>query len=244
MARDIEDLANINHRASQLKSTHGVSSPTYESFISSNVNGYDKVLDFGSANHSDATSNLGEKSAHHSVCANNKSVIAVDIVEHGVNRFPNSVYKTLNLLELNKEQQLEKVGRVDAIFAGNIIEHLSNPGLLLELASNLLGAGDKLILTTVNPVWFIGIWDRLFSTYYSNCIDHTVILGAPEFLELAERYGFTLDEWNFIGKMDMMSRFGMGGPFIGRLSNLIYRLVRTLDFSPAYNMLGCVLTKK
>jgi hypothetical protein len=242
--RDIEERSLIEDRNRVLTGSRGLAFPTYESYIKSQVTQRQRVLDFGSANHSDETTIIGEKSAHQIVCESNHSVVAVDIVTHGAIRFANSIYLTVNLFDLTKEKQSEALGTIDSIFAGNVIEHLSDPGKLFELAKNLLEVDQKLVLTTVNPVWFIGIWDRLFLSYHSNCIDHTAILGPPEFIELAERYGFKVQEWNLIGKMDMTPRFGMGGRFIGRVTGLLYRAIRRIDASPAYNLIGCVLVKK
>lgn len=58
-------------------------------------------------------------------------------------------------------------GPYDAIFAGELIEHLDNPGLFLENAARSLRPGGTLLLTTPNP-------------FYSNQFAKVLKYGRPQ----------------------------------------------------------------
>jgi len=144
-----------------------------------------------------------------------------------------------NLRERLQEKDLE----FDLFFAGNVIEHLSNVGLLFETANLILRDKGKLVITTVNPLWFIGLWDRLTLRYQSNCIDHVSLLGPQELIEFAERYGFSFDSWSYIGIGNMVNRFQPGGKIKGRAIGTLYGLIRKKKLAPAYNLIGVVMVK-
>ena len=52
--------------------------------------------------------------------------------------------------DLEHLEQLELDSKFDVIVGGEIIEHLSNPGLFLSGVKRFMGPGTELILTTVN----------------------------------------------------------------------------------------------
>lgn len=243
MNYSIEDPELIIQRTKQIKYSNVNSFNTYGDIIRDTVSGNQKVLDFGSANHSSTTTNIGNVSAHQIICENNKQVLAVDIVEHSSLRFSNSKYVNQDFLALDAAEQLDAVGNVSLVFAGNVIEHLSSPGDLFQLAHNVLPVGGEFVLTTVNPLWIIGLFDRWKIGYQSNCVDHTLLLGPPEIIELAERYGFSLIMWAYVGIDDMTPKFEPGGRISGRLIGLLYRYLRKKNQPPAHNLVGFKLVK-
>jgi hypothetical protein len=220
-----------------IEAKQGPNISTYNNYIEFYVKDKSRVLDFGSANHSEETSTIGTRSAHEVICQNNKVVIAVDIEEHTGKKFMNAKYFQTNLFDPKKSRPSE-IGKVEVLFAGNVIEHLESPGNLFELAKDVLVYQGEIIITTVNPVWAIGVYDRINIGYQSNCVDHTVLIGVPEILEYANRFDLTLEEWNYIGKIDMTKRFEPGGKVLGRLIGLAYRFARHRDLPFAYNLVG------
>ncbi len=237
MAKNIEDSNLIKSRTEMIEAKQGPNKSTYNNYIETYVKEKSRVLDFGSANHSAETSIIGARSAHEVICQNNKEVIAVDIEEHTGKKFINAKYFQTNLFD-DKKSRLSEIGKVEVLFAGNVIEHLESPGNLFELAKDVLVDQGEIIITTVNPVWAIGVYDRINIGYQSNCVDHTVLIGVHEIVEYANRFDLTLQEWNYIGKLDMTNRFEPGGKVLGRLIGLAYRFARHRDLPFAYNLVG------
>ena len=58
-----------------------------------------------------------------------------------------------------------RYGTFDVIIAGELIEHLKNPGVFVEHCKSLLNNGGIFILTTPNPFGFPLIVQVLFEGY-------------------------------------------------------------------------------
>jgi SAM-dependent methyltransferase len=254
MKRNIEDLSLIESRKDKVSHLKKENYSTYVGFIKDKCGGA-RVIDFGFANHSENTTNLYEVSSHQTIAEIASQVLAIDIVDYSGKRFENCKYYMGNILGIEKEGKQggaqvlkdllgEENLTFDVFFAGNVIEHLSNPGQLFETAMLLLRENGKLVITTVNPLWFIGLWDRATLNYQSNCIDHVSLIGPQELIEFAERYEFTVESWSYIGISNMVSKFQPGGRVKGRLTGLLYNFLRKRSLAPAFNIVGVVMVKQ
>jgi 2-polyprenyl-3-methyl-5-hydroxy-6-metoxy-1,4-benzoquinol methylase len=100
----------------------------------------DNVLDVGCASCDYADGNVW---LHELLCRKARRVVGVDLITPdmaaGANNY-NIVTTDAESMKLNE--------RFDLIVAGELIEHLSNPGFFLECAKNNLKEGGRLILTT------------------------------------------------------------------------------------------------
>lgn len=95
------------------------------------------VLNVGCAQNPEIHSELGKKS---------RKIIGIDINAYGIKQMKKRGH---DVYEMNAEN-IKLNGKFDYILAGEIIEHLSNPGLFIEKAVELLAPNGKLILTTPN----------------------------------------------------------------------------------------------
>lgn len=88
------------------------------------------------------------------ICEINANCIGVDIDDEGVRILNEQGYNTLNAnvesMELNKS--------FDTIVAGEIIEHLLNPGLFLKNMVRHLKPEGRLVITTPNPFYAKQSW--------------------------------------------------------------------------------------
>ena len=85
--------------------------------------------------------------------------------------------------------------RFDVIVAGDIVEHLSNPGALLARSAEHLAEGGVLLITTPNPVTPIRLLRVLTGGRVPAHSQHTCWFSAKVLAQLAGRYGFeVMDE--------------------------------------------------
>jgi len=85
--------------------------------------------------------------------------------------------------------------RFEVIVAGDIIEHLANPGALLARAAEHLSDGGVLLITTPNPVTLVRLLRLLTSGRVKAHSEHTCWFTAKVLAQLAARYGFeVIDE--------------------------------------------------
>lgn len=76
-----------------------------------------------------------------------EAVVGLDLVESEVKRMQKAGYD----VRVGNAETFELDCRFDVIVAGELVEHLSNPGLFLDRCREHLSEGGRLILTTPNP---------------------------------------------------------------------------------------------
>ena len=103
--------------------------------------------------------------------------------------------------------------RFDTIVAGELIEHLSNPGAFLESARKHLAPGGRLVLTTPYPFCLMGFLYAMLK-YPKTCqnLEHTCWFCPQTFKELSGRAGLRIAHW------ELFPMYGTGDP------SLAYRL--------------------
>ena len=82
---------------------------------------------------------------------------------------------------------------VDIIVAGDTIEHLTEPGRLLDVVDNLADPGTRLILTTPNALG-LGIFMRNLRGKQVEGPDHVCSFNAFTLSRMIERYTWKVDE--------------------------------------------------
>lgn len=85
----------------------------------------------------------------------------------------------------------------DVLLAGEIIEHLSNPGLFLEGVKPYLSAASILLVTTVNAYCAHRFLHSLLTGRESVNPDHTMYFSRVTLTRLAEAHGYKVDDLRF-----------------------------------------------
>jgi 2-polyprenyl-3-methyl-5-hydroxy-6-metoxy-1,4-benzoquinol methylase len=120
--------------------------------------------------------------------------LGVDIDERGIEEMKQEGYDAI----VEDAQNLSINERFDVIVAGEIIEHLPNPGGLFESAKDHLCKNGLLIITTPNPFALIR-----FVTYFSPIHNFSVFEEHVSWFDritlrqFASRYGFTEKEYHY-----------------------------------------------
>lgn len=91
------------------------------------------------------------------------------------------------------------VGRkFDVIFAGDLIEHLSNPGLFLGRAKAHLNPGGRLVLTTPNAFNLFNLAEKFSKDEPTVNFDHTCYFNSKTLRTLLEKNGWTMGKPAFL----------------------------------------------
>jgi len=80
--------------------------------------------------------------------------------------------------------------RFDLIFASDLIEHLSNPGLFLDACRTHLKSGGSLILTTPNTFNLFNLTEKLSKDEPTVNADHTCYFNKKTLRVLLSKCGF------------------------------------------------------
>lgn len=129
----------------------------------------------------------------------------------------------------------------DTIVAGELIEHLANPGLFLTRSLNHLRPGGRIVLTTPNPFSLLFISYALFK-YPKTCenLQHTCWFCPQTIKELAGRCGFKIEHfelfddyppgspsWRYRVFVGLRSCFGFALPRLFAKNRMLLVLVPT-----------------
>lgn len=79
----------------------------------------------------------------------------------------------------------------DVIFAGDLIEHLSNPGLFIKAATRHLKLGGRLVLTTPNCFNLFHLTEKLTKREPTVNPDHTCYFNEKTLAQLLAKNGIT-----------------------------------------------------
>lgn len=109
----------------------------------------------------------------------------------------------------------------DVIFAGDLIEHLSNPGLFLDTAKQHLAPGGRLILTTPNTFNLFNIAEKL--TKYEPTVnpDHTFYFNSKVLAKLLEKNGMHADAVHYVYSLEYTHKESFKKKFL----NLLYAIL-------------------
>lgn len=88
------------------------------------------------------------------------------------------------------------------IFAGDVIEHLSNPGLFLEACKAHMDQDSMLILTTPNTFNLFNMAEKLTKDEPTVNSDHTMYLNHRTLRTLLEKSGLTLEQIHYIYSLE------------------------------------------
>jgi 2-polyprenyl-3-methyl-5-hydroxy-6-metoxy-1,4-benzoquinol methylase len=134
------------------------------------------------------------------------SVHGGDINQESLRKMRDAGYS----VEYMDAQAIDPAGeKFDTIVAGELIEHLENPGLFLRGCHARLAAGGQLILSTPNafsPLNFLG-YARKYDRWANP--EHTCWFDPQTITELLRRSGFETKEIRFVDNLlaDESARF-------------------------------------
>ncbi|MFH1836258.1 MAG: methyltransferase domain-containing protein [Methanobacteriota archaeon] len=116
--------------------------------------------------------------------------VGVDIGSEGVKILNDKGYKNIVFGDAEK---LDFKGKFDVIYAGDIIEHLNNPGLFLESMKKHMHENSLLIITTPNPYSLSMIIKGILGTTESGIFeDHTTLFHKKTIDQLLSRHSLKI----------------------------------------------------
>jgi len=93
--------------------------------------------------------------------------------------------------------------KFDVIFAGDLIEHLSNPGLFLAACSRNLKDDGRLIITTPNCFNFFNITEKISKSEPTVNKDHTCYLNSKTLRQLLDKNNWSVKEYSYLYSLEV-----------------------------------------
>ena len=157
------------------------------------------VLDVGCCDEAVTKEDKRGRFLHHRILKEAREVIGVDINQKQIEALRCLGYADIipgNVETINFNRQFE------VIFAGELIEHLSNPGLFLDNMRKHLDSNGLLVITTPNRFHFYQYVKSLITgrlpNYKKDMPLHVCYYDINCLTALAERHGFKLVSSHYI----------------------------------------------
>ncbi len=159
------------------------------------------ILHVGCVNHKvPETQAEKTQSLHNQLCQSfaDARVLGLDIDTTGVERMRQMGFR----VEWGDAHNLKFNACFDTVLAGELIEHLQNPGEFLEGARRALKPGGRLVLSTPNV--FSVMLNLMYWKNYDQAFNHEHALWlCPQTLrELLRRYGFRIKKLEFVDDLE------------------------------------------
>ena len=151
-----------------------------------------EVLDLGCVDH-EAKQEEGKDWLHRKIRQSAKSTLGVDYAAEEVSRLKNLGYEVIQ----GNVETLNLGRKFDVIVAGNIIEHLSNPGLFLETVRKHLKEDGVFILTTDNCYGLRSLKAVTFSDGIRPNQEHSMTFEEEVLKQLLRRHHFEIADFYY-----------------------------------------------
>jgi SAM-dependent methyltransferase len=192
IAVDPMDSGAIAWRQATIESSRGPRVPDRLEYLRRLATGK-RVLDIGVVDHTCA-SERASRWLHGALVEVADSILGVDVLTNEIEALREKGFN-VQCMDVTTGERPE--GRFDLIVAGEVIEHLGNPGGLFDAAASLLENRGRLVLSTPNPYAVWRVFQNLMGRPHEN-VDHVLLLSPWGVAELAERAGLRLDKFRGI----------------------------------------------
>lgn len=158
-------------------------------YINDNIKENDAVLDIGFWGQGVKMDN--ENWPHRLIKDKSKIVYGLDL-DFDEKLFDSNFYKKANA----KNFQFDV--KFDVIFAGDLIEHLSNPGLFLESCKKNLKPDGKILITTPNCFNLFNFSSKITRREPLSNSDHTCYFNITTLEQLLNKSGLVVSDYSFL----------------------------------------------
>jgi len=144
------------------------------------------VLDVGCVDHDVTRANQEKFWSHLFLSEITKETVGIDIEEKSIEIMKKMGFKVY----LMDAEKIKFERKFDVVFAGEVIEHLTNPGLFLQGASKVLKDSGKIIVTTPNTFSvnrFVRVLQHFKSDPVANSNPDHVAYFTPSYLTTLAR---------------------------------------------------------
>jgi len=185
------------------------------------------ILDLGIVDSRRAVESTRQKietfatSLHQHILGLNSQALGVDIDQEGIDllkaRGYNVVCADVETMELGR--------RFDAIVAGEIIEHLPNPGRALVCLRKHLKPTGRLILSTCNPFYIKQLWKILRFDDVQVHEEHTAWFDPHTLTRQLEMAGYNVERLCWVRGKHRHGRWKLWPAWLRRYFNATFMIV-------------------
>lgn len=155
------------------------------------------VLDVGCAHHDSARS-ADPYWLHQHLHRKCPKLIGLELEEDEAQKLCEKGFNVINGDICDPTLSKSFKNKFDVIVAGEVIEHLSNPGIFLENCNAMLNQNGLLIISTPYPWNFFNIFSMIIRGSTPIHEQHTAWYDETVLRQLLQRYGFRVDKVTYL----------------------------------------------
>jgi SAM-dependent methyltransferase len=148
-------------------------------------------------------------------------VVGVDLNERAVREYRRlGIFQNIVVGNVEQLDELPIEGPFDVVVAGDIIEHVSNPGRMLEGIKRFCRPDTRVVLTTPHAFGLPNFLRFLLGVYRESN-EHVMTFNVPQMRQLLERHGYRLQEMSTCHQPRRSAHgilFRLGRAFLRRFS--------------------------
>jgi 2-polyprenyl-3-methyl-5-hydroxy-6-metoxy-1,4-benzoquinol methylase len=129
---------------------------------------------------------------HAILCEEAKETYGLDLDEYSLDKLRHLGFKNLYYGNAEKLDELDLQKTFEVVVAGDLLEHLSRPGSMLDGVKRFLCSGGLLLISTVNAFGLHFQLRRWFGVY-SEHFEHVAFYSPETLAHLLERHGYHLN---------------------------------------------------
>ncbi len=161
---------------------------------------------------------------HNKLISVAKHVVGIDYLKDEVEVIKKELGVEAYFGDATKLEELSLEKKFDVIVCGELIEHISNPGLMLDGLKRFMDKDSILIITTPNP--WRDLWVRHMFTNYNeeNWLnkEHVCWYSFQTLKQLLERYGYQEVDYDYYyAENEKQEKL----PLIQKLKNIIKKIL-------------------
>lgn len=124
------------------------------------------------------------------------SLVGIDLNSENIQKMRDLGFENLTVASA---EDFSLNSKFNTIVAGELIEHLSNPGMFFQRCKEHLETDGRLVISTPYPFALLNV-NYAFLKYPNTCQndEHTMWFCPKTLIELASRYGFYASHWELI----------------------------------------------
>ena len=132
---------------------------------------------------------------HEQIFSVTKKLWGIDSDEEGIRYlstncgFPNLIVGNVE----NLQEHISAIGEIELVIAGEVLEHVNNPGKVLEGIERILTPGGRLVVSVPNAL-ALRIWYHALARRENVHPDHIAYYSPYTLSSLLRRYGFIVTE--------------------------------------------------
>jgi 2-polyprenyl-3-methyl-5-hydroxy-6-metoxy-1,4-benzoquinol methylase len=134
---------------------------------------------------------LARESLHYAL-SNVARVVGVDYSRDAIEYFrSNGVFTNVTYGNAEKLDEAQIDGPFDVVVVGDIVEHLSNPGLMLDGVRRFCNARTSVVITTPHSFGLLSFLKHVFARFVEGK-EHVMTFNAQNIANLCARHGFQI----------------------------------------------------